>query len=184
MRTATWNVDSMIGRGRELVDVILRRRVTIACVQETKWEGNCAKNLGCGYKLIYTGECASRNAVGVILNEEYSKRVTKVERYSDRLMKIQVVCNNKIWNIIAAYAPQVRRPQEEKEAFLEELEGVIERVPAVEKIAIGGDFNADLGEKNRDFKGEHGQQVMSRTGKCRRRRAHGNITSIWTVCGK
>ena len=65
-------------------------------------------------------------------------------------MKVQVVCNSKIWNIIAAYAPQVGRPQEEKEAFLEELEGVIERVLAGEKIVIGGGFNVHLGEKNRE----------------------------------
>ena len=118
-----------------------------------------AKNLGCGYRLIYTGECASRNRVGVILNEEYSKRVTKVERYSERLMKVQVVCNNKIWNIIVPYAFQVGRPQKEKEAFLEELKGVTERVLAGEKIVIGGDFNTHLAEKNRDFKREHANMV-------------------------
>ena len=136
VQIAPWNVGSMTGRGRELVDV-MTRRVAIACVQKTKWKGNCAKNLGCSYKLFYTEECTFRNGVGVTPNEEYSKRVTKVERYSDRLIKVQVVCNGKIWNIIAAYAPQIGRPQEEKEAFLEELGGVIERVLAGEKKVIG-----------------------------------------------
>ena len=93
VRIATWNVGSMTGRGRELVDVMMRRSGNSLCT-ENQVERKLCKNLGCGYKLIYTGECASRNGVGVILNEEYSKRVTKVERYSDRLMKVRVVCNS------------------------------------------------------------------------------------------
>ena len=89
VRIGTWNVGSMTGRGRELVDVMMRRNVDIACVQETRWKGNCARELGSGYKLIYAG-CSTRNGVGVILSAEYAKKVTKVDRFSDRLILVQV----------------------------------------------------------------------------------------------
>jgi hypothetical protein len=38
IRLGSWNVGSLIGKLRELVDVAIRRRVNILCVQETKWK--------------------------------------------------------------------------------------------------------------------------------------------------
>ena len=37
IRLGSWNVGSLTGRLRELVDSAIRRRVNILCVQETKW---------------------------------------------------------------------------------------------------------------------------------------------------
>jgi exonuclease III len=36
MRVDTWNVGSLMGKFREVVDTMIRRRVNILCVQETK----------------------------------------------------------------------------------------------------------------------------------------------------
>jgi hypothetical protein len=35
----TWNVGSLTGKLQEIVDTMIRRRVNILCVQETKWKG-------------------------------------------------------------------------------------------------------------------------------------------------
>ena len=43
----------MAGRGRELADIMERRNVDILCLQETKWKGNKARNIGDGCKLFY-----------------------------------------------------------------------------------------------------------------------------------
>jgi len=34
-RVDTWNIDSLTGRARELVEVLAERRMDLACVQET-----------------------------------------------------------------------------------------------------------------------------------------------------
>ena len=39
IRLASWNICSLTGKLVELVDVIVRRNVSILCVQETKWVG-------------------------------------------------------------------------------------------------------------------------------------------------
>jgi len=39
IRLGSWNVGSLTGKLRELVDVATRRRINILCVQETKWKG-------------------------------------------------------------------------------------------------------------------------------------------------
>ncbi|KAK3541669.1 hypothetical protein QTP86_000342, partial [Hemibagrus guttatus] len=42
-------------KGRELADMMERRKVDILCVQETKWKGSKARSIGAGFKLFYYG---------------------------------------------------------------------------------------------------------------------------------
>ena len=50
-----------------LVDVAIRRRVNILCIQETKWKGQKAKEVeDTGFKLWYTGATPGRNGVGIL----------------------------------------------------------------------------------------------------------------------
>jgi hypothetical protein len=52
IRIGSWNVGSLIGKLRELVDATSMRRVNILCVQETKWKGQKAKEVeNTGFKL-------------------------------------------------------------------------------------------------------------------------------------
>jgi hypothetical protein len=56
IRLGSWNVGSLTGKIRELVETAIRRRVNILCVQETKWTGQKAKEVeNTGFKLWYTG---------------------------------------------------------------------------------------------------------------------------------
>jgi exonuclease III len=56
-RLGSWNVGSLTGKLRELVDTAIRRRVNILCVQETKWTGQKAKEVeNTSFKLWYTGK--------------------------------------------------------------------------------------------------------------------------------
>ncbi|KAI5104132.1 hypothetical protein C0J45_5758 [Silurus meridionalis] len=83
----TLNVGTMTGKGREVADMMERRKVDMLCVQETKWKGSKTRNIGGGFKLFYRGVDGKRNVVGVILKEkEYSKSVVEVKRVSDRVM--------------------------------------------------------------------------------------------------
>ena len=43
VRVGTLNVGTMTGRGRELADLMERRKVGVLCVQETRWKGNKAR---------------------------------------------------------------------------------------------------------------------------------------------
>ncbi|XP_058189384.1 uncharacterized protein LOC131306970 [Rhododendron vialii] len=55
IRLATWNIGTLTGKTRELVETMLRRWISIACFQETKWVGEKAKEIeDTGYKLYYT----------------------------------------------------------------------------------------------------------------------------------
>ncbi|KAK3556453.1 hypothetical protein QTP70_008263 [Hemibagrus guttatus] len=114
------------GKGRELADVMERRKVDILCVQET----------------------SKRNGVGVVLKEEFVRNVLEVKRVSDRVMSLKLEIEGVMLNVVSGYAPQVGCELEEKERFWSELDEVMESIPTGERVVIGADFNGHVGEGN------------------------------------
>ena len=90
VKVGTLNVGTMTGKGRKLAGMMVKRKVDILCVQETRWKGSKARNIGHGCKIFYHGEDGRRNGVGVILKKDYIGRVLEVTRVSD-IMKLDVV---------------------------------------------------------------------------------------------
>ncbi|KAK3553760.1 hypothetical protein QTP70_009182 [Hemibagrus guttatus] len=148
LRIGTLNVGTMTGKGRELADVMERRKVDILCVQETRWKGSKARSIGAGFKLFYYGVDSKRNGVGVVLKEEFVRNVLEVKRVSDRVMSLKLEFEGAMLNVVSGYAPQVGCELEEKERFWSELDEVMESIPTGERVVIGADFNGHVGEGN------------------------------------
>ncbi|KAJ0175133.1 hypothetical protein K1T71_009274 [Dendrolimus kikuchii] len=155
-RMCTWNVGSMTGRGAELAATLKRRRMNVACVQETKWKGMKAKEIGEGYKLYYSGRDGKRNGVGVILDSEWKKNVVDVHRVSDRIICVKTIINDSVKNFISAYAPQAGLDEKTKEIFWGDMDTVLVNIPNNEDVFVGGDFNGHVGYMNYDFERIHG----------------------------
>ncbi|KAG2650914.1 hypothetical protein PVAP13_1NG240938, partial [Panicum virgatum] len=131
----SWNVGSLTGKLRELVDAAIRRRVNILCVQETKWKGQKVKEVeDTGFKLSYTGATPGRNGVGILIDRSLKDGV------------VELVVADSVLNVISAYAPQ----------FWEDLDSMVSTVPISEKLFIGGDLNGHVGATNVGFERVHG----------------------------
>jgi len=148
VKIRTLNVGSMTGRGHELVDLMERRKVKIMCLQETRWKGSKARELGNGFKLFYVGEDGKRNGVGIVLNDDLKKGVLEMRRPSDRIILLKVEMGQQVVNIMSAYAPQSGCADEEKEKFWGDLDEEMRKIPDGEKLWIGGDFNGCVGSDN------------------------------------
>ena len=157
VRIGTLNVGTMNGRGREVSDMMERRKIQILLVQETRWIGNKAKEIGAGYKLFYSGGNAQgRNGVGIILAKELKNNVLEVKRRNDRLMKMKIVLDGEVLNVMSAYAPQVGCTDEEKDEFWRQLDEEVITVPEEEALMIGGDLNGHVGRDNQSLERIHG----------------------------
>ncbi|XP_058180118.1 uncharacterized protein LOC131298659 [Rhododendron vialii] len=124
---ATWNIGTLTGKTRELVDTMLRRKIRIACLQETKWVGEKAREIeNTGYKLYYTGKNRHRNGVGIVVDKHLKDSVVTVTRKGDRIILVKLVIGGSIVNIISAYAPQVGLDDLTKEQFWEHMDDVVQ----------------------------------------------------------
>jgi hypothetical protein len=104
----SWNVGSLTGKLRELVDTAIRRSVNILCVQETKWTGQKAKEVeNTGFKLWFTGKERSRNGVCILIDKSLKNGVIAVRRQWDKIIMIKLIFGDLVLNVISAYAPQV-----------------------------------------------------------------------------
>ena len=134
---------------------IKTRRIDVMCLQETRWGGNKAREHGDGCKLFYSGGKKARNGVGICVRDHQDK-VLEVCRTSDRVMAVKIVLSDNVWTIVSAYAPQVGCDEDTTNAFCNELEAVIMKVPHKENLVLAGDLNGHVGESQIGFERWHG----------------------------
>jgi exonuclease III len=108
LRVGTWNVGSLTGKLREIVDTMIRRHVNILCVQETKWKGQKAKEMeDTSFKLWYTRTMANKNGVDIVLDKSLKDGVVDIKRQGDRIILVKLLVGDLVFNVISAYAPQI-----------------------------------------------------------------------------
>jgi exonuclease III len=108
LRVCTWNVGSLTGKLREIVNTMIRRRVNILCVQETKWKGQKTKEVeDTGFKLWYTATTIKKNGVGIVLDKSIKDGVVDIKRQGDKIILVKLLVGDLVFNAISAYAPQI-----------------------------------------------------------------------------
>jgi hypothetical protein len=107
VRVGTCNVGSLTGKLREVVDTMIRQRVNILCIQETKWKGQKAKEVeDTDFKLWYTGNMTTMNGVGIVLDKSLKGGVVDNKHQGDKIILVKLLVGDLIFNIISAYVPQ------------------------------------------------------------------------------
>ena len=157
IRLATWNVGLMSGKSGEICDVMLRRKIDVCCLQETKWRGKSNRWLAGDQIKFYWIGCESGDAgVGILLKKWLADSVIAVLKVNERVMNIKVVIGKEICNLLSVYAPQCGRSKQEKDTFWHQVEDVIRAFPVEERTYLCGDFNAHIGKEADGFEGVHG----------------------------
>jgi exonuclease III len=87
---------------------MIRRRVNILYVQETKWKGQKVKEVeDTGFKLWYTGTTTNKNGVGIVLDQSLKDGVVDIKRQEDRIILVKLLVGDLVFNVINAYTPQI-----------------------------------------------------------------------------
>ena len=66
--------------------------------------------------------------MGVIAANWLIGKVGGVERFIDRVMKVNIVIGDVVWEVVSCYYPQAGRPINEKEEFYELMDKVVTRL--------------------------------------------------------
>lgn len=150
----TVNVGTLVGRKREVVEMLARRRVDVCCVQEVRYKNSGTTVVGTDqerYKLWYSGNRERTNGVGIFVKQDLVDSVIEVERYTDRIIKVEMVLGKVVYHIFSVYAPQVGRTAQEKQEFWERLEDEVAKVPDTEGLIVGGDMNGHVGSTREGY---------------------------------
>ena len=87
---STWNVGSMSGKWGEISETLKRRCVDICCLQAMRW-GQGTKMIRNGFKFLWNGAYKGQNGVGVIVANWLIGKFVGVDRFNDRVMKVNNV---------------------------------------------------------------------------------------------
>ena len=142
IRFSTWNVGSILRKWNEISVAFKRHCVHNCCLQKVRWKGKGAKMIGNGFKFLWSGGCKAENGVGEIANWLIGK-VVGAERFNDRVMKVNVVIGDVVWEVESCYCPQAinqSRSVNENEEFYELMDKVV-----TSEVLVGGDFNGHVG---------------------------------------
>ena len=136
----------------EISETLKRRCVNICCVHEVRWKGQGARMIGNGFKFLWSGSSKAVNGVSVIVANWLIEKIVQVERYSDRVMKVNIVIGDVVWEVVSCYCPQAGRSVNEKKEFYE----LMDKVVTNDNVLVGGDFNGHVGSDMGGFGEVHG----------------------------
>nr|CDJ92652.1 Endonuclease exonuclease phosphatase domain containing protein [Haemonchus contortus] len=154
VRVGTLNMGSLTGKSREVADLMKRRNIQVLRLQDTRWKGAKAREIGEGVKLYYNGDTTLlRNGVAIAVAESLKDSVSAVSRISSRIMAVRIDTKDGYWTIISVYAPQAGCPVYEKDEFYLNLDEAIRSVPEGDYLTIAGDMMGTSAVKGGDWKG-------------------------------
>ncbi|XP_042481018.1 uncharacterized protein LOC122061669 [Macadamia integrifolia] len=139
----------------ELIDVMRRSRINVACIQKTRWKGNKAKGID-DFKLWYMGDESGRGGVGLVVDRDLKNEVVDVKIFGSRIIALKLMLDGETINIASAYAPQAGLDESVKLLFWEHMDDLVQGIGWGEKIIIGGDLNGHVGKDCRGYEEIHG----------------------------
>ena len=166
LNIASWNVQTLLndtctfGRRTAIIGTELAKyNIDIAALSETRIAGKdqVIEEKGAGYTFFTTGKPEGETRMAgtgfAIKNCLLSKLGDqKPHGISPRLstLKIQMT-KNQAAHFISAYAPTLDSPEEDKDAFYEQLSTLLNSIPYKDKIFLLGDFNARVGRDHQTW---------------------------------
>ena len=81
------------------------------------------------------------DSVGVIVANWLIEKLVRMERYKVRVMKVNIVIGDVIWEVVSCYCPQAGRSVNEKEEFYE----LMGKVVTSKKALVGGEVDGHVG---------------------------------------
>ena len=142
---------------------LAKYNIDIAALCETRFSESGSLN-GLEYSFFWSGkpEGERREAgVGFAIKKDIITKLTEMPRpVSDRIMTMRLpLSKDNFVTIINVYAPTMTHPDENKEAFYNQLASVLSGIRRTDKLLLIGDSNARIGKDNDKWPsvmGKHG----------------------------
>jgi len=130
LKVATWNVTGIAGKTEELQTELLKRKIDIAIITETKNKNKGSQDIG-NYVMIYCGVPANQwasSGVAIAIRKDWKHKIQDYTWISDRIIETRIKVLNRNFTIVGVYAP-VEGKEQETEEFYRELQQSMDKIP-------------------------------------------------------
>ena len=117
---------------------------------ETRWTNSDKKLLQSGHMFLYSGrgDDIHEQGVGLLVSKKVSKSLLEWQPLGPRFLKARFNSKFAKLTVVTCYAPTEEADDADKEEFYEQLQTIIEEIPAHDMMLIIGDMNARTGGDN------------------------------------
>ena len=152
----------------EVCDTLDNHGISLCAMSEVRWQGQGTLEAG-KYLYVFSGlpEEAPVSLYGVAIAldpaMQHAGRLagSEVDFRSERLLKIKLQIEGRVFHVISVYAPAFRATERDKDSFYAQLEVLVNSCKSGEELVIMGDFNARVGTRSRDVVPGDAQHVDS-----------------------
>ena len=159
LTVGTWNMQTLRAAGKlELLRNEMKRfKYDIIGISEVRWTGKGETPNG---DFIWSGEENTHTrGVGLLLGTQARKTLIGYNPVSSRIITARFDAAPFKLTVIHVYAPTSLSSEEDIEAFYSDINGALSKTDKKDIIVLTGDWNAKIGNDNRDWK-----TVMERYG--------------------
>ena len=142
LKVATWNVRGIAEKKGELQTELLKRKIDIAVITETKKKNKGSEDRG-NYVKIYCEVTANQwasSGVAIVIKKFSKHKIQNYTWISDRIIETRIKVLNRNITIVGVYGP-VGGKEQDTEEFYRELQQRMDKIPKKESIIFAGDFN-------------------------------------------
>lgn len=171
---ASWNVRTLLDlkdninrperRTALITHELARLKIDVAALSETRLSGEGNINETCtGYTVFWKGKEDGEHRIHGV---GFAVRTSLVKEHhlapiaiNERLMTLRIpLFRDRYLTLISSYAPTLNDDEDSKNRFYHQLNTVLTKVPATDKLLLLGDFNARVGRDNRLWENVMGSQ--------------------------
>ena len=163
-RIGTWNVRTLYQTGKlsQVVREFDKYRLDLLGLCETRWTGSDKRSLQSGHTFIFSGNITDHEqGVGLLMGGKVGRSLLEWEPYGPRLLRARFNSNFTKLSVVVCYAPTEEAEEEIKNEFYEQLQAIIENIPAHDMLLVLGDMNARTGSINTNRERIMGKEGLS-----------------------
>lgn len=99
------------------------------------------------YLLVHKGAENGFHGVGFIISAQLANKVKNVRLFNNQMIALTLPMNKGDLDLIQVYAPQQGRPNDEKDAFYENFQDLVDDMPNHDNQLILGVLNGHIGPR-------------------------------------
>lgn len=167
MNLATWNIQGLRTKQREVFTELEKMNIDIGVLTETKKKGAGNERVG-KYIHFYSGVNKNERAkrgVSMVVHQKLQQCIKSWKEINERIISLELKKNGHEIVIVGVYAPTDDADCDIKDTFYRKLTEVLNDIPPRKELILMGDLNARVGRtENNEIIGRYGEDIRNESG--------------------